>query len=422
MDSNETLDFQKSYQFYKEKYEKFKSMNFNLDMSRGKPCSEQLDLSNELLSIVKKPSDCISKSNIDCRNYGANDGIEEIKEFISSVTGIEKENFIVGGNSSLSMMFDTISCFMIHGAGGEKPWAKQEKIKFLCPAPGYDRHFSMCEYFGIEMITVPMTPQGPDMEIVEKLITEDSSIKGMWCVPKYSNPEGIVYSDETVKRLANLKPAAKDFRLFWDNAYFVHDLTENPPKLLDIFSECKKAGNEELPIIFYSTSKITFAGAGIAFLACGKENLAKLKKNYSFKTVGFNKLNQIRHVKFLKDKETLKKHMEKQKSIIWPKFEKVLSILKENFGENEILTWNKPKGGYFVSVNTISGCAKEVVKLCREAGLKLTDAGATFPYKKDPFDRNIRLAPTYPPLEELEKAMNLFCIVVKMVYFKSKIS
>lgn len=422
MDSNETLDFQKSYQFYKEKYEKFKSMNFNLDMSRGKPCSEQLDLSNELLSIIKKPLDCISKSNIDCRNYGVNDGIEEIKEFISSVTGIEKENFIVGGNSSLSMMFDTISCFMIHGAGGEKPWAKQEKIKFLCPAPGYDRHFSMCEYFGIEMITIPMTQQGPDMEIVEKLVTEDSCIKGMWCVPKYSNPEGIVYSDKTVKRLANLKPAAKDFRLFWDNAYFVHDLTKNPPKLLDIFSECKKAGNEELPIIFYSTSKITFAGAGIAFLACGKENLAKLKKNYSFKTVGFNKLNQIRHVKFLKDKETLKKHMEKQKSIIWPKFEKVLSILKENFGENEILTWNKPKGGYFVSVNTIPGCAKEVVKLCREAGLKLTDAGATFPYKKDPFDRNIRLAPTYPPLEELEKAMNLFCIVVKMVYFKSKIS
>lgn len=422
MESNETLNFQKSYQFYKEKYEEFKSMNFNLDMSRGKPCSEQLDLSNELLNILKEPSDCISESKIDCRNYGANDGIKEIKEFISSVTGIEKENFIVGGNSSLSMMFDTISCFMIHGAGGEKPWAKQEKIKFLCPAPGYDRHFSMCEYFGIEMITVPMTPQGPNMGMVEKLITEDSSIKGMWCVPKYSNPEGIVYSDETVKRLANLKPAAKDFRLFWDNAYFAHDLTENPPKLLDIFSECKKSGNEELPIIFYSTSKITFAGAGIAFLACGKENLAELKKNYSFKTVGFNKLNQIRHVKFLKNKETLKKHMEKQKNILLPKFEKVLSILKKNFSESKILTWNNPKGGYFVSVNTTPGCAKEVVKLCREAGLKLTEAGATFPYKKDPFDKNIRLAPTYPPLEELEKAMNLFCIVVKMVYFKNKIS
>lgn len=422
MDSNQTLDFQKSYQFYKEKYDEFKSMNFNLDMSRGKPCSKQLDLSNELLNIVEKPSDYISQSKIDCRNYGANDGIEEIKEFISGMTGIEKENFIVGGNSSLSMMFDTISYFMIHGAGGEKPWVKQEKIKFLCPAPGYDRHFSMCEHFGIEMITIPMTPQGPDIEMVEKLVKKDSSIKGMWCVPKYSNPEGIVYSDETVKRLANLKPAAKDFRLFWDNAYFVHDLTENPLKLLDIFSECKKAGNEELPIIFYSTSKITFAGAGVAFLACGKGNLAELKKNYSFKTVGFNKLNQIRHVKFLKDKETLKKHMEKQKSILLPKFEKVLSILKENFGENEILTWNKPKGGYFVSVNTTPGCAKEVVKLCREAGLKLTEAGATFPYKKDPFDKNIRLAPTYPPLEELEKAMNLFCIVVKMVYFKNKIS
>ena len=422
MDSNQTLDFQKSYQFYKEKYDEFKSMNFNLDMSRGKPCSKQLDLSNELLNIVEKPSDYISQSKIDCRNYGANDGIEEIKEFISGVTGIEKENFIVGGNSSLSMMFDTISYFMIHGAGGEKPWVKQEKIKFLCPAPGYDRHFSMCEHFGIEMITIPMTPQGPDIEMVEKLVKEDSSIKGMWCVPKYSNPEGIVYSDETVKRIANLKPAAKDFRLFWDNAYFVHDLTENPLKLLDIFSECKKAGNEELPIIFYSTSKITFAGAGVAFLACGKGNLAELKKNYSFKTVGFNKLNQIRHVKFLKDKETLKKHMEKQKSILLPKFEKVLSVLKENFGENEILTWNKPKGGYFVSVNTTPGCAKEVVKLCREAGLKLTEAGATFPYKKDPFDKNIRLAPTYPPLEELEKAMNLFCIVVKMVYFKNKIS
>lgn len=422
MDTSETLDFKKSYQFYKEKYDKFKNMNFNLDMSRGKPCSEQLNLSNELLNILKNPEDCISKNKIDCRNYGVNDGIEEIKEFISDVTGIEKENFIVGGNSSLSMMFDTISCFMIHGACGGKPWAKQRKIKFLCPAPGYDRHFSMCEYFGMELITIPMTPQGPDMKTVEELVEKDSSVKGMWCVPKYSNPEGITYSDETVKRLANLKPAAKDFRLFWDNAYFVHDLTENPPKLLDIFSECKKAGNEELPIIFYSTSKITFAGAGIAFLACGKQNLAQLKKNYSFKTVGFDKLNQIRHVKFLKNKEALKNHMEKQKNILLPKFEKVLNILNENFGKSEILTWNEPQGGYFVSVNTVPGCAKEIVKLCREAGLKLTDAGSTFPYKKDPFDKNIRLAPTYPPLDELEKAMNLFCTVVKMVYFKNKIS
>lgn len=409
------------YEEYCEKFEQIKSLNLDLNMARGKPSSKQLDLSMELLGNIKSEKDLISEGKTDCRNYGKMDGIPEIKRLMAGVTGIAEENFIVGGNSSLSMMFDTISCFMIHGANGMKPWSKQGKIKFLCPCPGYDRHFAMCEYFGMELIPIPMNESGPDMDMVEDLVKNDDSIKGMWCVPKYSNPQGITYSDETVTRLAKLKPSAKDFRLFWDNAYFVHDLTENPPKLLNIIDECKKYDNEMLPIVFFSTSKITFAGSGIAFLACLGENLSQLKKNYSFKTVCFDKINQMRHVKFLKNKETLQKHMKKQREILKPKFEKVLSILEEEFEDMPIIEYTNPKGGYFVSVNTTPNCAREVVKLCKEAGLKLTDAGATFPYGKDPLDRNIRLAPTYPSLEELEKAMRLFCVAVKLVYLKNRL-
>lgn len=408
----------KLFEEYEKKYNEFKSKNITLNMARGKPCTNQLDLSTPMLSCLKNSSDLISNDNIDCRNYGNMDGIPEIKELISNVTSIKKENFIVGGNSSLSMMFDTISCFMIHGVQGGTPWLKQNKIKFLCPSPGYDRHFAMCEYFGMELITIPMTKTGPDMDMVESLVLNDSTIKGMWCVPKYSNPQGITYSPETVKRIANLKPSAKDFRIFWDNAYFVHDLEEDE-ELLNIMDECEKAGNPELPILFFSTSKITFAGSGIAFMACANGNLKQLKKNYSFKTVGFDKINQMRHVKFLKSPENLLNHMKKQSEILKPKFKAVIDILEEEFkNHKEMLQWEKPKGGYFISVNTSTGCAKEVVSLCKEAGVILTNAGATFPYGVDPLDRNIRIAPTYPSLNELKSAMRLFCLVVKMVYIK----
>lgn len=409
----------KLFKEYEKKYNEFKSKGITLNMARGKPCSNQLDLSTPMLSCLKNPSDLISEDNTDCRNYGNMDGISEIKKLISDITSIKKENFIVGGNSSLSMMFDTISCFMIHGVQGGTPWLKQNKIKFLCPSPGYDRHFAICEYFGMELITIPMTKTGPDMDMVENLVLNDSTIKGMWCVPKYSNPQGITYSPETVKRIANLKPSAKDFRIFWDNAYFVHSLEEDDDKLLNIMVECEKAGNPELPILFFSTSKITFAGSGIAFMACANENLKQLKKNYSFKTVGFDKINQMRHFKFLKSPENLLNHMKKQSEILKPKFKAVIDILEEEFKDHkEILQWEEPKGGYFISVNTSKGCAKEVVSLCKEAGVILTNAGATFPYGIDPLDRNIRIAPTYPSLNELKSAMRLFCLVVKMVYMK----
>ena len=410
------------YNEYVEQFKEVESKNFKLDMSRGKPSPEQLDLSSELLNSDAKASDWISQDNVDCRNYGILDGLPEMKKFISECTGINHEYFIVGGNSSLSMMFDTISCFMIHGVCGNTPWIKQEKIKFLCPSPGYDRHFAMCEHFGIEMIPIEMTFDGPDMDVVEELVSKDSSIKGMWCVPKYSNPEGIVYSDNTVRRLASLKPAAPDFRLFWDNAYFVHDLTDNPPKLLDIMSECEKQGNEELPLVFFSTSKITIPGAGVAFLACRNNNFLQLKNNYSFKTVGSDKINQLRHLKFLKNKSGLKKHMAKHREILKPKFDPIIKTLNDEFSCNPILNWTEPKGGYFISVNTSKGCAKRVVTLCKKLGLQLTPAGATYPYGNDPLDRNIRLAPTFPSTKELESALEIFVLIVKMVYIEKRLS
>ncbi len=410
------------YNEYVEQFKEAESKNFKLDMSRGKPSPEQLDLSSNLLNSEGKDSDWISKDNVDCRNYGILDGLPEMKKFISECTGINHEYFIVGGNSSLSMMFDTISCFMIHGVCGNTPWMKQEKIKFLCPSPGYDRHFAMCEHFGIEMIPIEMTLDGPDMDVVEELVSKDSSIKGMWCVPKYSNPDGIVYSDDTVRRLASLKTAAPDFRLFWDNAYFVHDLTDNPPKLLDIISECEKYGNEELPLVFFSTSKITIPGAGIAFLACRNKNFFQLRNNYSFKTVGSDKINQLRHLKFLKNKSELKKHMAKHREILRPKFDTVIKALNDEFSGNPILNWTEPKGGYFISVNTSKGCAKRVVTLCKKLGLKLTPAGATYPYGNDPLDRNIRLAPTFPSTKELKSALEIFILIVKMVYIEKRLS
>lgn len=401
-------------------YEYFKSLNLNLDMSRGKPCSEQLDISNEMLDVITGKSDFITKNNIDVRNYGTFDGITELKEFISELTDIKKDNFIIGGNSSLSMMFDAITYFMTHGTNGQKPWIHQEKIKFLCPSPGYDRHFSICEYYGIEMISVKMQENGPDMDFIEDAVSSDFHIKGIWCVPKYSNPQGIVYSDEVVKRFANLKPAAPDFRIFWDNAYFVHDLVDKPINVLNIAKECERSNNLELPIIFYSTSKITFPGDGIAFMACFGENLRNFKEMYSVKTVGFDKLNQLRHFRFLKDKDNLSNHMKKHRDILKPKFDMVINSFEKHFSKNPIIKWNSPIGGYFVSVDTMPNCAKLTVELCRNLGVKLTDAGATFPYKFDECDTNIRIAPTYPCTEDLRTAIDVFCLCSKIAFLKNK--
>lgn len=409
------------YNLLLKSYEKFKSQNLKLDMSRGKPETRQLDLSLKMLDEVNSGSNFKTSDGIDVRNYGICDGLPEMKKFISEVTGIDENNFIVGGNSSLSMMFDAISFFMIHGSCGCKPWSKQEKIKFLCPAPGYDRHFKICEYFGIEMVPVKMSETGPDMDFIENEVQSDDSIKGIWCVPKYSNPQGITYSDETVKRFATLKPKAKDFKIFWDNAYFVHDLADEKTPIINILQECQKNGNEELPLVFHSTSKITFPGAGIAFLACMGKNLENFKKMYSIKTVGFDKINQLRHLKFLKNKSNLYDHMKKHREILKPKFDMVIDLLKSEFENNPILKWNTPKGGYFISVDTYPNCAKETIRLCKEAGVKLTSAGATFPYGKDPLDSNIRIAPTYPNTEELKLAMKLFCLCTKLAFLKRRL-
>lgn len=396
------------------RYAEFKSKNLSLDMSRGKPGSEQLDISVNMLDIINSSSGCKTENGLDCRNYGLLDGIPSIKNLFAQMLEVSPDEIMVGGNSSLNMMFDTISCFMTSGIGGCEPWMKQDGIKFLCPSPGYDRHFGITEYFGIEMITVPMTSEGPDMDMVEQLVSNDPKVKGIWCVPKYSNPQGITYSDETVKRFAALKPAAKDFRIIWDNAYCVHDVTDNGEKLLSIMDECKKCGNEDLPILFCSTSKITFPGSGVAAMAMSENNMKVIKKKYIYQTIGYDKINMLRHIKFFGDYNGVLKHMEKHKAILQPRFEAVINHLEEELAGTGIASWLKPNGGYFVSVDVMEGCAKRVVQLCKEAGVVLTDAGATFPYGKDPKDSNIRIAPSYPPVDELNIAMELFCICVKL--------
>lgn len=398
----------------KQQYENIKKLGLNLDMSRGKPSPEQLDLSTSMLNAVNSSSNYFSKGNIDCRNYGVLDGIDEMKELMSQIMEVDKNNIIIGGNSSLSLMFDTISHFMTHGTSKDPAWIKQKDIKFLCPCPGYDRHFSITEYFGIKMIPIKMNSDGPDMDEIQKLVENDSTIKGIWCVPKYSNPQGITYSDEVVTRFAKLKPAANDFRIFWDNAYAVHGLTNHEEKLLNIFEKCEKYNSCNLPIMFCSTSKITFAGAGISAIACQGENLENLKKRFSFKIIGYDKLNQLRHYRFLKNINILKYHMKKHAQILNPKFSLVINKFNDNFSNNPILSWTNPKGGYFISVETINGCAKETVRYCKEAGLKLTSAGSTYPYGIDPNDSNIRIAPSYPNIKELGMAMDVFCLCVKL--------
>ncbi len=397
-----------------EEYESYKAQGLKLNMARGKPSSEQLDLSMGMLGLLTPQSDLHASTGDDCRNYGLADGLPEMRELFAEMMGLDDHNIIVGGNSSLNMMFDAISCCMTHGFPGSKPWSQQGHLKFLCPAPGYDRHFAVTQYFGFELITVPMLSTGPDMDVVERLVSSDPSIKGIWCVPKYSNPTGITFSDETVRRFAALKPAAPDFRIFWDNAYCVHDLDDTPDTLLNLWEECRKCHSINMPLFFASTSKITFPGAGVAAMGASEENLKVFREHYAYQTIGPDKLNQLRHILFLKDMDGVRAQMRRHAQIIAPKFALVEETLERRLSGKGIASWTKPHGGYFISVDVMDGCAKRTVALCKEAGVTLTGAGATFPYGKDPNDRNIRVAPTYPPLDELKIAAELFCLCAEL--------
>ena len=410
MTSEELLAFKNETE---KQYLDFKSLNLSLDMSRGKPAPAQLDLTMPMMNILDGDS-LKAENGFDCRNYGVLDGIPEAKKMFADVLGVQPENIIVYGNSSLAIMYDVMSRAWTHGVLGNKPWSKYDKVKFLCPVPGYDRHFSICEYFGIEMINIPSNDEGPDMDMIEKLVSEDETVKGIWCVPQYSNPTGVSYSDAVVKRFASLKPKASDFRIFWDNAYCIHHLTDSPSCILNIFDECKKNGTENMVYEFMSTSKVSFPGSGVAVLATSKENAESIKKGLGIATIGYDKINQLRHVKFFKNAEGLKEHMKKHKEILAPKFDVVIDQLEKNIAPLGIAKWHKAEGGYFISFDAMSGCAKRIVSLCKEAGVVLTGAGATYPYGNDPEDSNIRIAPSYPSVEELSKAMELFCICIKL--------
>lgn len=398
-----------------EEYRAFQARDLHLDMSRGKPGTEQLDLSMPMFDILDSASEVYDKNGADARNYGLLDGLPEAKKLFSKVLNVTPEEIIVGGNSSLNMMYDTVVRGMLFGfLESPKPWKEYDKVKFLCPSPGYDRHFSICEQMGIEMIAIPMTATGPDMDLVEQYVAEDETIKGIWCVPMYSNPQGITYSDETVRRFANLKPAAPDFKIFWDNAYCMHHLTDVPDTLLDLFAESKAVGTEDRVLMFTSTSKISFAGSGIATLAASKRNIDYFKKLMNVQIISYDKIAQYRHVRFFRNLENMKEHMKLHRAILQPKFEIVLNRLETEIRPLEIAEWTRPNGGYFIALDTLDGCAKRVVSLCKEAGVVLTGAGATFPYGSDPRDRNIRLAPTYPGCEELAQATELFCLCLKL--------
>jgi len=405
------------------KYSDYKSMNLKLDMSRGKPGKDQLDLSNELLFIFKNSNDFYASDGFDCRNYGQLEGIPEARELFSQLLEVAPSKIIIGGNSSLNMMFDAIARAMTNGVlNSEKPWGKYDKIKFLCPVPGYDRHFSICQHFGIEMINIKMNQDGPDMDMVEKLVSEDDTIKGIWCVPMYSNPEGKTYSNEVVRRFANLKPKALDFKIFWDNAYAFHHLSDEKDSVLNIIDECEKAGNPDIVFEFASTSKISFPGGGIAAIVASDNNINEIKKQLFVQTIGPDKLNQLRHVKYFGDANGVYEHMKKHAEILKPKFEIVLNALSCELDGLEIASYNNPRGGYFISLDVPEGCAKRTVQLAKEAGVVLTGAGATFPYGKDPLDRNIRIAPTFPPVNELEMAMNLLCLCLKIAALEKCLS
>lgn len=400
-----------------QEYEWIKASGLSLDMSRGKPSKAQLDLSDGLLHSLKSNADCIDENHLDCRNYGEMEGTPEARRLMAAMMGVNPDHVIVLGNASLNIMFDNISRAFTYGICGNAPWGLNSKIRFLCPVPGYDRHFAMTEYFGIEMINIPMHETGPDMDMVEEYVNNDSTIKGMWCVPKYSNPQGITYSRETVDRIASLKPAAPDFRLFWDNAYVIHSLYEPDERdfLPEIFAECAKYGNEDMVYEFCSTSKVSYAGAGISAIAASPRNLADIKNHMKYQTISHDKINQLRHVKFFKDFEGMKEHMKKHARILRPKFQLVDEVLTRELGGLEIGSWINPRGGYFISFEANEGCAKEIVRLAHEAGLVLTPAGSAFPYHDDPLDTNIRIAPSLPELDELDRALEVFTTCVKLV-------
>ena len=418
MDDFNRLDEQQLRQIKEtlmERYEDFKSRNITLDMTRGKPCPEQLDLAKGLFECVDA-SHYTAEDGVDCRNYGGLDGLPEAKTLFAKLMEVGTDEIIIGGNSSLNMMHDAFMRAMVNGVTEDStPWKLQPKVKFLCPSPGYDRHFFVCQYLGIEMITIAMNADGPDMDTVERLVAEDDSIKGIWCVPKYSNPTGTVYADAVVDRLASMPTKAEDFLIFWDNAYVVHHLGEKPAGLKNILAACKKAGHPDRVLIFGSTSKISFASAGLAMMAGSKASMDRARKQMSFQTIGPDKLNQLRHVRLFKNMAGIEEHMQKHAAILKPKFDAVQEALETELGGKNIADWSRPEGGYFVSVDMMEGCAGPVVQLAAEAGVKLTPAGSTFPYMQDPLNRNIRLAPSFPPLEDIRQAMELVGICIQLV-------
>ena len=398
-----------------EEYKTMEAKDLKLNMARGKPGFTQLDLCVPMLDIINSASDMRTVLGNDTRNYGDLDGIGEIRHLMAAMMNVKKDNVLVCGNSSLNIMYDTVSRSFTHGVNGSEPWYKLEKVKFLCPVPGYDRHFKITETFGIEMINIPLYEDGPDMDLVEQYVNNDPAVKGIWCVPKYSNPTGISYSDEVVKRFANLKPAAKDFRIYWDNAYCIHHLyEETQDEILNILEECEKAGNPDMVYIFFSTSKISFPGSGVSAIASSLTNIDFILSHMTVQTIGHDKINQLRHARFFKDMDGLNEHMKKHAQLLRPKFEAVLNTLDKELSGLEIGSWIKPRGGYFISFNALPGCAKDIVAKCKALGVILTGAGATFPYGKDPEDSNIRIAPTFPSVEEMEEAAKVFVLCVKL--------
>ena len=397
-----------------EHYKSLTLRNIQIDMTRGKPSSEQLDLADGLLAALDR-DDCFGEDGTDYRNYGLGTGTKEAKAFFAEFLGVSLDEILIGGNASLTLMYDILVGGMLFGMpDGKGPWSAEGTIKFLCPAPGYDRHFAICERLGIEMIAIDMDENGPIMDQVEDWVAKDAGIKGIWCVPKYSNPTGATYSNEVVDRLANMKTAAPDFRIIWDNAYAYHHLGDGPAAVKDILETCKSAGTENRPLLIGSTSKISFAGSGIAVMGASVANIKDAAEKISYATIGPDKINQVRHIKFFGDMDGLKAHMDKHAEIIAPKFAAVDRILSEKLGGKGIATWSKPQGGYFVSLDVVDGCAKEVVKLAAEAGIKMTAAGVTYPYANDPRDRNIRIAPTLPPVDDIDHAMNVLCACVEL--------